>query len=459
MSYQNLSKYPSICLTPPPPPDSLRISGLLLTSCPDPAFFAGDMTSDYAIPGASNAHPAAGSSNADPAASSSTAHRAAGSSNAYPTGGLGFANYAYLPAGFANAYPAADTAKNDPFADRLNPAKTPSKRADTGAELSRLHNRIHNLVSDVEDKKKKIEHLTEFNTRLRNPAHHPDAALIAVKNAEIERLEKQLDQVKKSNKSKDNRVQRQLEHIHTLEHNVAYYKNMPMPGVEVMHRELNRQKSFHFQEVETYKFDTKRDKDTIKVQKEQIEAQKEQMKAQKEQMEAQEEQIKQLKLKDAEAQQKFQDVSQIMEQTIAEAAQHYQRFQQELAAREADSGALQRLAAAQLEIKSLTAAKDRAERNQEERMVARVRGAARLAAPGPAIKLPAEVLACYECWARNDPCDQGGVCRRCHENGLKCRRWRCAVSVDTNNCCPNVHSKLTHDFNGWLMTEIKRPVW
>lgn len=85
-------------------------------------------------------------------------------------------------------------------------------------------------------------------------------------------------------------------------------------------------------------------------------------------------------------------------------------------------------------------------------------GGAHLVIPNPRTKLPSTVIACSECYATNNECDDNAKCRRCLEDDKTCARWRCSVKHKTGECdltpCP-----LTHDSQGWLKLAAARPEW
>ncbi len=87
-----------------------------------------------------------------------------------------------------------------------------------------------------------------------------------------------------------------------------------------------------------------------------------------------------------------------------------------------------------------------------------LRNAAHLVRPNPNTKLPKKVFSCLECFAKHLECDNNTQCSNCSQTNAECRRWRCSL-LHRLGTCPTSPCNPTHDAQGWLCLQEKRPEW
>ncbi|KAF2801660.1 uncharacterized protein BDZ99DRAFT_528133 [Mytilinidion resinicola] len=350
---------------------------------------------------------------------------------------------------------AAGASKDDPFARHLNPFMP--KRADTGAQLSTLNNRMRGLAMDLYLKEEEVRLLRENVARLSDPERASEAEIIASKDADIAALHQELWRANQKNESTDRTARLQREHIQVLQRDLNKWKNVgDVEALQVALEQKNEELTEVCADLEAFKFERTHDKQTIKTHAEQIEQQKQEMNHQAAVIEAHQQEMQR---RDAEAVEKIQQLEEQLKQAASEAGQYIAKLEQDLKHRAPDSETMKKLTDAQVQIGKLRASATLAERNLGNIVRSKLVGAVFLRRPDPSTILTEEVLCCYNCWARNEQCDNKVVCRRCADNRVPCRRWRCAASVVGETVCPRVNCPHNHDWNGWLKAEVKRPVW
>ncbi|KAH8723746.1 hypothetical protein GQ44DRAFT_773623 [Phaeosphaeriaceae sp. PMI808] len=87
-----------------------------------------------------------------------------------------------------------------------------------------------------------------------------------------------------------------------------------------------------------------------------------------------------------------------------------------------------------------------------------LRGGAHPVAPSLQSKLPNKVVACFECYVNNLPCDNKARCQSCVTHDAKCTRWRCSLKQKLGEC-HGASCLLAHDSQGWLVLKRARPEW